>query len=105
MFLHLSPPSIAVPAAGELFLQPTAISLRSLPYPPRSARAPQMPGLPRRPSPADYFKEFFTRGELGRDHRPDHVILCLAWLSGVPDGEAVFRPHLHSEAPTYSNSS
>ena len=90
------------PAAGGLYLQPTTISLRSLPYPPRSTRAPQKPRLPR---PADSFKEFYTGDRLGRDHRPDRVGLCLAWLSGARDGEAVFELHLHSDAPTYSNSS
>ena len=31
--------------------------------------------------------------------------VSLAWLSGAPDDDAVFRPHLHSDAPVFSNSS
>ena len=72
MFLHPSPPSIAVPAAGGLCLQPTTISLRSLPYPPRSARAPQKCRDDR--CPADSLKEFYTGDRLGRDHRPDRAL-------------------------------
>ena len=56
--------------------------------------------------PADsFFKEIYTRDRLRRDHRPDRVRPCLAWLSGASAGEAAFGPHLHSDAPTYSNSS
>ena len=55
--------------------------------------------------PADSFKEFYTGGRFGRDHGPDRVRSCLAWLSGAPDGEAVFGPHLHTDPPAYINSS
>ena len=92
------------PGRGWISLQPTTLSLRFLPYPPRSAGAPQKPRLPRRPSPSRLlFKEFHTGGRLRRDHGHDRV--RLAWLSGAPDGEAVFGPHVHFDAPTYSNSS
>ena len=62
VFLHPLPPSIAAPAAGGLCLQPTTISLRSSPYPPRSARAPQKPLLPRRPSPSRLLQGVLHRG-------------------------------------------
>ena len=51
MFLPPSPPPIVVPAASQFLLEPTPLSLRFMPYPPRTARAPQKPRLPRRPSP------------------------------------------------------
>ena len=54
--------------------------------------------------PADSFKESYSGYRLGRDHGPDRVPPCLAWLSGAPDGETVFGPHLDSDAPPYSNS-
>ena len=45
MFLPPSPPSIAAPAADGFSLQPPTLSPWILPYPPRSARAPQKPRL------------------------------------------------------------
>ena len=77
MFLPLSPTSIAAPVAGGLCLQPTTLSLRSLPYPSRSARAPQKPRLPRRPSPSRLLQGVLHRDRLGGDYRPDRVHLCL----------------------------
>ena len=62
VFQHPSPSSIAAPVAGGLCLSPTTISLRSLPYPPRSARAPQKPRLPRRPSPSRLLQGVLHRG-------------------------------------------
>ena len=47
---------------------------------------------------ADSIKAFYKGDRRGRDSRPDRVRLCLAWLSGAPDSEAVFGPHLHSDA-------
>ena len=40
----------------------TGVSLRSSPYPPRSARAPQKPLLPRRPSPSRLLHRSPTQG-------------------------------------------
>ena len=58
----VTPPSIAVSAAGGPCLQPITMSLRFLPYPPRSARVPQKPRLPRRPSPSGLLQGFLHRG-------------------------------------------
>ena len=80
--------SIAAPAASGLCLQPTTISLRSSPYPPRSARALQKPLLPQRPSPRQIFQGLLHRGLTRSNPKPDRVRPCLAWLSGAPGGEA-----------------
>ena len=50
MFLPPSPLPKAVPATGRFHLPLTPFSLRFLPYPSRTARAPQKPWLQRRPS-------------------------------------------------------
>ena len=73
-------------------------------YPPRSARALQDPWLPRRQS-SNRLLSGATRDCLGRARGPDRGRLYFAWLSGAPDDDAVFRPHLHSDAPAFSNSS
>ena len=52
MYLPPSPPLIPVPAADNLFLPPTPISLRFLPCSLRATRALQKPPLPRRLSPS-----------------------------------------------------
>ena len=104
VILHPSPPSIAIPAAGGFACSRQRFRFGLC----RTHRGRH--GLRRSPGcrddrrPADSIKEFYTGDRLGRDHWPDRVRLCLAWLSGAPDGEAVFGPHLHSDAPTYSNS-
>ena len=106
VFLHPPPPSIALPAAGGSRAQPTTISLRFLLHPRRGYR-----GLRRSPGshdvsrPTDSFPELGARDLLGRAHGPNRVRLYLAWLSGAPDDDAVFRPHLHSDAPAFSNNS
>ena len=67
-----------------------------------SAEAPAAATAVAQPTPS---KESYTGGRLGRDHRPVRVRLSLAWLSAAPDGEAVFGPHLHLDAPRSSNRS
>ena len=50
------------PGRGRNFPAADNDSLRSSPYPPRSARAPQKPLLPRRPSPSRLLKGVLHRG-------------------------------------------
>ena len=90
------------PGPGQAWPAADNDSLQSLPYPPRTARAP---GCHYDRRPADSIKGFYTVERFGRDHGPDRARVCLAWLSSTPDGEVVFGPHLHSDAPTYRNSS
>ena len=73
--------------------------------PTRSARAPQKPLLPRRPSPTRVLQRVLHRG-LTRSRpraqpRPPLPRLALR----RPDGEAVLGPHLHPDSSAYSNSS
>ena len=80
-------------------------SLRSSPYPPRSARAPQKPLLPRRPSPSRLLQGILLRG-LTRSRpraRPRPPLPRLALRR--PDGEAVVGPYLHPDTPACGNSS
>ena len=80
-------------------------SLRSSPYPPRSARAPQKPLLPRRPSLSRLLQGVLHRG-LTRSRpraRPRPPLPRLALRR--PDDEAVLGPHLQPESSAYSNSS
>ena len=81
MFLSPSPPPTAVPAAGRLCLQPTTILLRSLPYRPRPARAPQKSRLPRPPSPSRLHQGVLprrpTRSRPLARPRPPHPRLTL----------------------------
>ena len=84
----------ALPTADNVF---SSVS----PYPPRSARAPQKPLLPRRPSPCRILHGVPHRG-LTRSRpraRPRPPLPRLAL------GEAVLGPNLHPDSPAYSNSS
>ena len=105
VFLLPSPPSNAVPSGGGLRLQPTTISLRSSPYPPRSARAPQKPLLPRRPSPSRLLRGVLLRGVIRLSPRANPRPPLPRLALRCPDGEAVLGPHLDPDTPAYSNSS
>ena len=80
-------------------------SLRSSPYPSKSARAPQKPLLPRRPSPSRPLQGVLHR-RLTRSRsraRPRPPLPRLA--RRCPNGEAVLGPHLHPDSPAYRNRS
>ena len=55
--------------------------------------------------PTDSFPELGTRDKPRRAHWPDRARPNLAWISGAPDDDAFFGPHLHSDAPAFNNSS
>ena len=93
------------PGRGRSFPAADNDSLRSSPYPPRSARAPQKALLPQRPSSSRLLKGLLHRG-LTRSRpraRPRKPLPRLALRR--PDGNAVLGPHLHPDTPAYSNSS
>ena len=95
VFSPPSPPSIAVPAEGGLCLQPTTISLRSLPHPPRSARAPQKPRLQRRTPPSRLLCQGVPHREPTPSRPPAQPCLPLSHL-------ALRHPRRRGRLPTAS---